>query len=235
MRGHVAALNEAASRADIRGCLAPAFRRIFRHNLWLGGRVYAVGANNIQTMSEAERRTITISGEPVAEVDVHASQLTVFLALTGTRQLPMGDLYAVGELPRDVVKAWIVQTFATGAPVTRWSDRASMEARAVPAALVRKAVTAAYPAFEKPLRSIVPSDILQGLPSEEHDWAVGQYLTFRESEAISAAAWSVLAHCRVPALPIHDALIVPRSAEWWAREGLTRAFSLLLHVSPKIK
>jgi hypothetical protein len=117
MRSQMAALNEALARAEIRGCLAPAFRRIFKHDLRLGGRLYAVGANNVQTMGEAERRAISINGEPVVELDVHASQLTVFLALTDARELPEGDLYAIGGFRREVVKAWVVQTFATGKPV----------------------------------------------------------------------------------------------------------------------
>jgi hypothetical protein len=235
MRSRVVELNEAALRADIRGCLAPAFRRVFRHDLRLGGRLYAVGANNIQNMNESERRAITIDGEPVVELDVHASQLTVFLALTGTRELPEGDLYAVGGLRRDVVKAWVVQTFATGSPVVRWSDRTAGATRAVKANVVRKAVESAYPAFRQPLRSIVPAELLDRLPEEDRDWAVGQHLTFRESEAVFGAIGYVLGRCRVPALPIHDAIIVPRSAEAFAREGLTRAFSEFVRVIPRIQ
>jgi hypothetical protein len=100
--------------------------------------------------------------------------------------------------------------------------------------VVRKAVASAYPAFRQPLRSIVPAELLDRLPEEDRDWAVGQYLTFRESEAVFGAIGYVLGRCRVPALPIHDAVIVPRSAEAFAREGLTRAFSVLVRVIPRI-
>ena len=232
-RGHVAAINAAAARADIRGCLAPAFRRVFRHDLRLGGRLYAVGANNVQTMGADERVGITIDGEPVVELDVHASQLTVFLALTGTRELPDGDLYAVGGLPRSAVKAWVVQTFASGRPVVRWSDRTPRGVRAVD---VRNAIVGAYPAFlRQPFHAIVPGDILAGLPEEKWGWAVGQYLTFRESEAVTSAASHVLWRTNAPVLPVHDSLIVPQAAKRHAVEGLTRAFSALLKITPRVK
>ena len=46
-------------------------------------------------MSGAERLKMTINSEPVAEVDIRASYLTIFLSLHGI-QLPDGDPY---ELP----------------------------------------------------------------------------------------------------------------------------------------
>ena len=234
MRERVAELNQAVQRADIRGCLAPAFRRIFRHDLRLGGRLYAVGAANVQLMSEGERRAITINGEPVVEVDVHGSQLTVFLGLTGFTILPEGDLYTLGGLPREAVKAWVVQTFATGSPIVRWADGTSEVARAVRPGDVRGAIILAYPQFTEPLLDIVPPKLLARLPEEKHGWAVGQYLTFRESQAIVGAIGYVLGR-GYPALPVHDSLIVPESAEAFAREDLTGAFKVLVGVEPRLK
>ena len=120
MREDVAALNESAAHAEIRGCRAPAFRRSFRHNLRLGGRFYAIGVGNFQQMPEEERERITINGEAVCEVDIHACNLSIFLALTGTQELPEGDLYEGLKLPdgtpipREAVKNWVVQTSAAG-------------------------------------------------------------------------------------------------------------------------
>lgn len=65
---------------------------------------YGSGCLEDRRKGPAEREAITIGEEAVAELDVHASQLTVFLALTGTRKLPDGDLYAIGGLPRAAVK-----------------------------------------------------------------------------------------------------------------------------------
>jgi hypothetical protein len=90
-----------------------------------------------------------------------------------------------------------------------------------------------YPAFRQPLRSIVPSGVLDQLPADMRDWAVGQYLTYRESEAVFGAIGYVLSRGSL-ALPVHDAIIVPKSAEAFAREGLTRAFSVLVKVTPRI-
>jgi hypothetical protein len=46
MRKDVAALNESVAGADIRHCRAPAFSRVFRHDLRLGGRYYAIGGGD---------------------------------------------------------------------------------------------------------------------------------------------------------------------------------------------
>ena len=65
-------------------------------------------------MNSAERSGITIGGSATTELDISASFLSIFLILAGAEALPEGDLYEVGGLPREVVKAWCAQSFATG-------------------------------------------------------------------------------------------------------------------------
>ncbi len=221
MRAAVAALNAHVASADIRGCLAPAFRRTFKHALTFGGRLNAVGADRYQIASKEERAAITISGEPVAEVDIHASQLCILLALTGTRSLPPGDLYACGGLPRDPVKDCVVQTIGAGRFLRRWSDRTPAASKAIPLRVVQNALRASYPALGD-LPAAVPPAILSGVPKASIDWAAGQYLVFLESEIVGDALAYLMAR-GVIGLPVHDSILVPRSAVGLAQAGLGEA------------
>jgi hypothetical protein len=72
-----------------------------------------------------ERLNMTINDEPVAEIDVRASYLTIFLALHGI-QLPEGDPYelpGLGPGHRNAVKQWMVATFGSSKPIVRWPQR----------------------------------------------------------------------------------------------------------------
>ena len=74
----VTGYNDWIARHDVAGCLPPRLKRVFTASWLLGGRWYAVGAEgNYQRMSEAERLGVTINGEPVVEVDVQASHLSI--------------------------------------------------------------------------------------------------------------------------------------------------------------
>lgn len=238
-RRDVAALNDSVATADIRGCRAPVFRRVFRHDLRLEGRFWALGDGNYQNMSEAERLRMTIGGEPVAEVDIHACNLTIFLALTGTRELPPSDLYDRltlpdgTNIPRAAVKSWMVQTFGAGKLRSRWGWDTPEAAKVVSPALIRKAALHAYSAL-KDLKAILPPDLAASLPPNKRAWAVGQYLTNWESRVIQGALAYVRAR-GVVGLPMHDAIIVPKGAAGVARSGLEGAFLAFLKVRPKLK
>jgi hypothetical protein len=66
---------------------------------------------------------IAIGGEPVAELDIAASHLTLLHGLLGL-PAPQGDPYEVEGLPRDVVKGWVTATIGKGSPVLRrWAKQ----------------------------------------------------------------------------------------------------------------
>jgi hypothetical protein len=235
MKGRVAALNASVAppNAVIGGCLAPVFRRSFNHCLRLGGRLYTLGLDGYQSMSPGDRAGITINGEPTVEVDLSASFLTIFLALTGAKRLPQGDLYTVGSLPRQAAKEWMTQSFATGRAAGRWARKTSAETRKHSATAVRQALLDVYPGL-RTMSGIVPADILASLPDADHGWAVGQYLTFLESTVIESAL-GYLNGRGVVGLPMHDAIIVPRKAAHWARDGIKEAFRAQLGLVPRVK
>ena len=125
LRQSVEDANAFAAAHDVRGCLPPRWYRVFTECALLGGRWQAAGREGLyQSMPEAERLAqITIDGEAVAEVDVKASQLSIMHGLLGL-PLPDGDPYEFPDVPRSVVKSWILATIGKGSPVTRWARKA---------------------------------------------------------------------------------------------------------------
>lgn len=232
-REQIRELNSVASAAQVRGCRFPAFKRSFRHDLRLGGRMFAVGAGHFQSMREEDREAITIGGEPVVELDIGSSFLTIFLALTGTTTLPPGDLYAVGGLPRKVVKGYLTKSMGAGYLLRKWPDKASAAELAVPVKAISAALKAAYPAFLSPMTTILPEDLKARLDKKDHEWAVGQYLTFRESQVIAGVAWNLTGLGRA-CLPMHDAIIVPERHAASTEADLKRAFRALVGIVPRI-
>ncbi len=123
----VTGYNDWIARHDVAGCLPPRLKRVFTASWLLGGRWYAVGAEgNYQRMSEAERLGVTINGEPVVEVDVQASHLSIMHGLLGL-PLPDGDPYEFPDMSRSVAKAWITATLGKGTPVAKWAVKATKD------------------------------------------------------------------------------------------------------------
>ena len=231
----VAQLNDQVRLVPITGCPAPAFRRIFWGNLQLGGRFYAVGGSNYQNMLREDRALIRIGGEAVVEVHVHAAFLTLLLGLFGVRRLPAEDLYVAVGLPRAATKAWMLQTFATGNPATRWGRGTPNEVArlGIEAFEVCEAALRTYPAISN-LRQIVLTEPLRRLPDDRHTWAVGQHLVNLESRVMDRTLFYVRARGAV-GLPMRDSIIVPASASALAAEGLRRACWEVAQIEPRVK
>ena len=94
---------------------------MFNNHSWKkGGRLYSAGEDNYQQMPEPERLKMTINGEPVAEIDVRASQLTIYHAMVGKPLEGSSDPYVVGGVDRSIAKLWVLATFGNSKPATRW-------------------------------------------------------------------------------------------------------------------
>ncbi|MFC1459338.1 hypothetical protein ACETIH_22060 [Microvirga arabica] len=81
-----------------------------------GGRLYSYGEDSYQRLKQRDRLKMTFDGEPVAEIDIRASYLTILHGKLGVPLEASGDLYEVPGFPRDVVKAWLVATLGVVAP-----------------------------------------------------------------------------------------------------------------------
>ena len=206
----------------------------------LHGRWYAVGAEGVyQGMSKDERARITINGESVAEVDIHASQLSIAHGLLGL-PLPEGDLYAIDGLPRDVVKQWIVATLGLGKPVRRWAAKTLRDAPEFAAYEPRdvgRRIVARYPFLK------TPADALRGplgLDQLRHLGPPEKLLTHRLAGIESDALTGVMAVLRPPfanelALPMHDGLIVPKSSLRSIRGNFDVSFGYFAKVRVRLK
>src|SRR6516162_8831138 len=105
----------------------------------MGGRLYSYGEFNYQQLDRSQRLRMTINGEPVCEIDIRASYLTIFHALYDEPFDPTNDPYKVAGLgpeARDVVKMWITASFGNNAPITKWPTELVAKYREVPSLAV---------------------------------------------------------------------------------------------------
>jgi hypothetical protein len=187
----------------------------------MGGRLYSVGAGNYQTIKEEDRAQMRIDREPVVELDVQASHLTVFMARSGAPLdvYSADDPYQTGPLaafPRRAVKAYIATTFGRGEPPARWGQEADAVAMSCPIEEVARAVHAVYPALAN--------------LKDPRIWAK---LQFAESQAVIRALLD-LADQGIPALPVHDSIIVSVSEVAQARDALRAGYALVVGAEPRI-
>jgi hypothetical protein len=210
--GEVRELNEFFAKQTLRGGAHEGYIRIFHngddpHFNWnLGGRLYSqYFTESYQVLSADKRARMTISGEPVAEIDIRASYLTIFLSLHGVHLDTTKDPYelpGLGEEHRNAVKAWMVATFGNTKPIRRWPPRMlqkSPELKQHRVAAITEAALARYPALQS---------WGQPLNGRVHGWADLMWL---ESAVMISTMLSLKRAHAIPSLSVHDSLIVPAS------------------------
>jgi hypothetical protein len=171
-------LNEFLARFELTGGRHEGYIRIFNNQSWQkGGRLYSQCQGSYQLMPEHERLDMTINGEPVAEIDIKASFLTIYHAKLG---MPLGDRedpYARAGIARDVAKLWCIASFGASAPKLRWPAEMVKEYQKSTGQDLRK-VAKASDVAEAMLRAF---PALQMLEEHPHIWAD---LQFAEAEAV---------------------------------------------------
>lgn len=189
----------------------------------LGGRISAAGSDNFQGQPLEQRLRMTINGRQVIEIDMAASGLTIAQAAEGMPLDPHLDPYAIDEFPRQIVKAFVVEKFGPrGLPfvwrhtIARdlgYPNIAALEA-AFPAKRIWRAVRARYPILKGPI-----------------DWAKIQHL---ESEIILGVVRRLAFEHDIPALPVHDSIIVPVDGEVLSARIFTETCEQILFCSPRL-
>jgi hypothetical protein len=226
----VAAFNARAAAVAVQGCPLPVLRRTYHGTGH--GRFYALGggAASFQQMPAEDRlRDITIAGEPIAEVDARASHLTILHALAKV-PLPEGDPYALPGIPREAVKAFVTMTIGTGKPAQRWAKDTKREDGWPPLGSIREAVVSRYPFMRCPAM-LVPEDFLPGTDPER---ALAHYLMRVEADALATAMGLLWRDHGTLALPIHDCLLVPRSAAERAAEAIRTGYLVHAGEEPRV-
>lgn len=225
----VAALNGFLVEQDVGGIAFPGLRRVFNDGdqpgfRWnKGGRYYSLaGGHSYESMgSDMRRALITLKGEAVDEVDLRASHLTLLHALM-QRPFDQGDdAYTIPDLPRPVVKAWVSQAIGSSRPrPVRWSQRVQKDYEE-----------------ERPGRWLSDEYVITDVGREvkaRHplltDLDVCGYgpldLMYHEAEILRLAMEDLMLTQGIPVLPMHDAIIAPRSALRKAEDALKRAFAV---------
>lgn len=212
----------------------PRLKRIFNNadtpdfNWDQGGRLYAVGPRNYQSLKSGERENIVIDGEETVELDVSASHLTIYLSKVGKLVRASGDLYNVLGFSRTCIKQVVLAAFGNGKMPTRWS-RGSKEAIAEADGLAKNVV---------PKVRLVVDALIDKYPSLKRiedsgfDWSRLQFL---EAEAFLSVMLKLMDDHQVPSLPVHDSLIVPISKARLARDLLEQGYTHQIGVHPLIK
>lgn len=101
MRRRIERFNEAITGAGLDPTIAAPLARIFNKDMTRGGRFYAMGASWQNVKSEA-RKSLTIGGEPVVELDYCTLHPAILYAEIGAH-MP-NDCYELTGWPRKLVK-----------------------------------------------------------------------------------------------------------------------------------
>jgi hypothetical protein len=219
----------------ITGCKHDGFIRIFNHGdqdgfaYNMGGRLYSKASGvSYQNMEKHHRHHMRINGEPVVELDIRASFLTILYAQRGIAPDLSIDPYTFGPIPREVIKAWIAMTLGYDRFHSNWSDETVEKLIEDEGINLRKAY-----GIESVRAAVIDEHpILHGWPNSTVRWQNLQYL---ESSAIIDAVEALGLRHGITALPLHDALLVQRSNIDTASEVLADTFRERIGVVPVFK
>ncbi|WP_142637261.1 hypothetical protein [Sphingomonas sp. IC081] len=195
-----------------------------------GGRLYALSRGNYQNAKREARKAITLNGLSTVELDLRSSHLTI---LAGLGHVPKecleGDPYTIDGIPRAIVKQWVTMTISHGKRHRSWPKEAAAD------------LTAKYgidPIKEYPIKE-TGDRILEKLPlplgggtNASVGWGELQFL---ESEIILSVMETLAYEHDIPALPVHDSLIVPTASAGLVKRIIGEIFKDRLGVSPVIE
>jgi hypothetical protein len=234
LRDQVIRINSFMAKHEIVGADHSGFQRIFHATegekcLWSkGGRLYSVQRVNYQTAKKPLRAAMTIDGEPVVELDLTASHLTILHALRGQAFNPANDPYAIEGIPRDVVKQWVTMTLGHDRFHRSWPKRVRDDLepaigrslqRAFPIAKTRSAILAHIP-------------LLTDWHESRIGWGDLQYV---EGKVILETVEALAFTHRVPCLPVYDSIIVAAQHQDLASQILKESFRSVVGVTPHLK
>ena len=193
-----------------------------------GGRLYSHGiGKGYQNVKKHIRRAMMISGEAIAEVDLRASYLTILHQRMGA-PLPTTDPYDMPGVPRGIVKMWVSITLGNGGFHRRWPDESKER--------YEDETKGGDLQADHPIGA-TQRKILEHLPLLK-EWAKNPVgwgdLQIIESTAVIDAVTTLAFDHGIPALPLHDALMVPESKAEVAARCLFDSFYKHVGIYPHI-
>ena len=226
-------INEFTSTFTFEEMRFSGFRRLFNEGDRVdfdynhGSRLYHADGQGYIGMSEKKRSQIKIDCESVVEIDINASYLTIMHGLKEQRLPNREDIYAIGDLPREVVKKWFAISFGVQKFHRQWLKGNVKELKEncpdyrtwMTAKVVEKAVLEYFPFMA--------------------DWSSGDIgrsnLMFIESEIIIGTMLQLMNDHNIPSLPVHDCIIVRESDQDLAMRILSEQFYEKTGLVPKLK
>jgi hypothetical protein len=178
-------------------------------------------------LSEEKRHGMTINGEPVAEIDIKASHLTIYHARLGAPLEGSRDPYVRAGVERSIAKQWILASFGNSNPATRWPSKMIDDYKKDTGKDLRKVVKAKDVAY----KMLAAFPALKKLKDHADIWADLQFI---EAEAVIGTMLCLMRTHRVPGLSMHDGIIVPRSKVELARTVLTQEYRRVVGVAPML-
>lgn len=195
-----------------------------------GGRLYAYGiGKSYQNVKKHVRRQMTIRGEPIAEVDLRASYLTILHQKLGF-PLPTYDPYDMPGVPRDIVKMWVSMTLGSGKFMTKWPTDI-IESYSEDEATKGRNLQHDHPFGVTKRKIITHLPIMAEWGKNPIGWGDLQLI---ESTAVIDAIKTLAFDHDIPALPIHDALMVQESKAEIAARCLIESFHKHVGIYPYV-
>ncbi|EQB07404.1 hypothetical protein L288_09875 [Sphingobium quisquiliarum P25] len=209
-----------------------AFYRIFHNgdvegfDFNKGGRIISEGGG-YQGMSPENRSRMLINGGPACEIDISSCHTRIYYGLMGQPLDPAIDPYTLTRFPRDVAKAYVAMMMGRTRTAGDWAEQTI-------AAVLRKGKIDLNQYAVDDVREAV-FDVLPLL----REWDTSPYrwddLQYVES-CIILETMEILAYKHdVPALPVHDSIIVPAKDQELAMEVLSRCFQKHTGAVPMLK
>ena len=180
----------------------------------LGGRFYARGKSYLNWSSE-ERRQMTIDGDPVVEIDVTACQLTLLHALMDEPLDLSGDPFQIDGMKRATAKKTFNVIVGLGHLPEEDAEDETSERRA----REREILVARYPALER---------------IEAEGWN-SLKLQAVDANIMADALLTLFRRHDIPALPVHDCLIVRVQDADVAEAVFKEVFKKKVGVEPLLK
>jgi hypothetical protein len=226
-------INNFLSTFTYDGMVFTGLRRLFNEgdsinfDFNLGGRLYPSGSLGYMGMNSQERTSIKINEEEIVEIDINASYLTILHALKGKVMPETEDMYAIGGLPREVVKLWFSITLGSNTFHTKWLKGNIPE---LEEAGVGYKPWMTVKAIEEIVLEHFP--LMRDWPKQEVRWS---NLMFIESEVIVSTIRELILRHQTPSLPLHDCIIVRRSDQELALGVLFEQFKAKVGIEPRLK
>ena len=233
MEAEVKELNQFLISFDLDGAGFSGFRRMFHEgdikgfDFQWGGRLYGVGDFNYQGMRKTDRPNLLINGEPISEIDINASYLSIRHGISGYALPDREDIYDIGSVDRRVIKIWISTTMGHNTFHRGWTKSAMQMFRE---ADIEKPMSMTMPSLQPIILEHFP--MLADWPSQRVTWAD---LMFIESEIVIGTMLELMRSYGAPSFPVHDSIIVRKSDTELALDVLSKQFFSKTEIRPKLK